>query len=136
MQVTLYSVMAAMLLVASLSLTGPAATSAQGDWQNLQSRPGPGSGATDQFDAWGRELRIRGNVQDSRGVGGGGGASLQIQVYQQTTPTDTLVTTINAPGPGGQSTIMPPEAGQYYLQITPITGSQPQWTVTVDQRPS
>jgi len=117
-------------------MTGPAGTSAQGDWQIIQSWPGTGSGATDPFEASGSELRISWNVQGSPTAFRSEAASVQIRVYQDTAPTDTLITTINAAGPGGRTTFMPPVAGRYYLQITPITGFQPRWIVTVEQRPS
>ena len=136
MRVAIYSATAAVLLIASLSMTGPAGTSAQGDWQIIQSWPGTGSGATDPFEASGSELRISWNVQGSPTAFRTEVASLQIRVYQEATPSDTLVATINASGPGGRTTFTPPAAGRYYLQITPITGFQPRWTVTVDQRPS
>jgi hypothetical protein len=134
MRAALYSVTAALLVIASLALAEPATTSAQGDWQRLQSWPGTGSGATDPFDASGGELRVNWLVQSAPAPLSTGGASIQIQVYQVTTPSDTLVNTINAAGPGGQMVFTPPAAGQYFLQITPITGSLPQWTVRVDQR--
>ena len=136
MRVAIYSATAAVLLIASLSMTGPAGTSAQGDWQIIQSWPGTGSGATDPFEASGSELRIRWNVQGSPSALRREEASVQIRVYQETAPTDTLVTTINAAGPGGRTTFTPPVAGRYYLQITPITGYQPRWTVWVEQRPA
>jgi hypothetical protein len=136
MRVALHIVMAAVLVNTVLALAGLATASAQANWQTIQSWPGSGSGATDPFEASGSELRIRWNVQDTVPALTSGGASVQIRVYQETTPTDTLVTTINAAGPGGQSTVMPPAAGRYYLQVTPITGNQVQWTLTVDQRPS
>jgi hypothetical protein len=136
MQVALHIVMAAVLVNSFLALAGPPTTSAQEDWQTLQSWPGTGSGATDAFEASGSELRISWNVQGAAAALGSEAASVQIQVYQETTPTDTLVTTINAAGPGGQGTVTPPGAGRYYLQVTPITGTQVQWTLTVDQRPS
>ena len=136
MRVALYSVAAAVLLIASLSMTGPAGTSAQGDWQIIQSWPGTGSGATDPFEASGSELRISWNVQGSPTAFRSEAASVQIRVYQETAPTDTLVTTINAAGPGGQRTFTPPAAGVYYLQVTPITGDLPVWTIRVEERPS
>ena len=136
MRVVVYSVTAAMWLIASLALAGPSVTSAQDDWQTLQSWPGTGSGATDPFEASGSELRISWNVQGSPSALRSEVASLQLRVYQDTAPTDTLVTTINASGPGGRTTFTPPVAGRYYLQITPITGFQPRWIVTVEQRPS
>jgi hypothetical protein len=136
MRVAVYSVTAVIWVIASLALAGPPATSAQEEWQTIQSWPGTGSGATDPFDASGSELRIRWNVQGSPSALRREEASVQIRVYQETAPTDTLVTTINAAGPGGRTTFTPPVAGRYYLQITPITGYQPRWTVWVDQRPA
>jgi len=137
MRVALYRVTAVMSLIASIALAGPATTSAQDDWQRLQSWPGTGIGTTAPFDASGSELRVSWNVQDSpTAPSGSGGASIQIQVFQQTTPTDTPVTTINANGPGGQRTFTPPAAGVYYLQVTPITGDLPVWTIRVEERPS
>jgi hypothetical protein len=137
MRVALYCLTAAMMVFAFLAQAVPATTSAQDDWESVQSWPGTGIGTTAPFDASGTEMRVSWNVQDSpTAPSGSGGASIQIQVYQQTSPTDTLVNTINAPGPGGQQTFSPPAGGMYYLQVTPITGDLPTWTIRVEQRPS
>jgi hypothetical protein len=136
MRVALRIVTAAVLANTVVALAGFPTASAQADWQTIQSWPGSGSGTTDPFEASGSELRIRWNVQGAASALRSEAASVQIRVYQESTPPDTLVTTINAAGPGGQSTMTPPAAGRYYLQVTPITGNQVRWTVAVDQRPS
>ena len=110
MRVALRIVMAAVLANTGLALVGLPTASAQADWQTIQSWPGSGSGTTDPFEASGSELRIRWNVQGATSAAQGPAstlrseaASVQIRVYQEATPTDTLITTINAAGPGGQS---------------------------------